>query len=228
LPRARRTSFAWTITGGLVLAAALSHGMAWLVSGPLREWLAEREAAWLEAAVEAAPFSFTTAVFLESPGNGVVFFPLSILVATMFARRRQPLLAFGTLAAAWLSALVVGSTWLAWTRERPTFLYPDLPPSELSALPSGHMATSIPLFGLLTWLWCRRSGSTIERMAAVMLLAAVIAAIGLARIVLSAHWPSDIAAGVVLGGFWLAVVIVALQRGEEAGGGSVRTTIDRG
>lgn len=36
------------------------------------------------------------------------------------------------------------------------------------------------------------------------------------RLVLGAHWPSDVAVGVIVGVLWLAVIIAALKRVEDA------------
>jgi membrane-associated phospholipid phosphatase len=41
------------------------------------------------------------------------------------------------------------------------------------------------------------------------------AIVGLGRIRLGAHWPSDVVAGAVVGGFWLWMLVRALRKGEE-------------
>jgi undecaprenyl-diphosphatase len=70
------------------------------------------------------------------------------------------------------------------------------------------------VFGLLAYLWLERSGSRIERIAAVLLLLALAAVVGAARLRLGAHWPSDVIAGGVIGVAWWIVLVVALRRGE--------------
>jgi undecaprenyl-diphosphatase len=50
----------------------------------------------------------------------------------------------------------------------------------------------------------------------VLLVLALASVVGLARLRLGAHWPSDVLAGFVLGAVWAVVLTVALRRGEAA------------
>jgi membrane-associated phospholipid phosphatase len=43
----------------------------------------------------------------------------------------------------------------------------------------------------------------------------LVIAVAFARLGLGTHWPSDIVAGAVIGGLWLAVVMHALRRAER-------------
>jgi undecaprenyl-diphosphatase len=67
-------------------------------------------------------------------------------------------------------------------------------------------------------MWIRGSRSVIERIIALLLLAVAMADVSLARLRLGSHWPTDIAAGMIIGAVWLIVVILALRRAEAAGG----------
>jgi undecaprenyl-diphosphatase len=87
---------------------------------------------------------------------------------------------------------------------------PELWPREVLAsyaLPSGHALTSIAVFGMLgVLLGRRRPGARATAAVAVTLLAA---GIGLSRIYLGVHWPSDVVAGWLLGGALLAIGVLA-------------------
>ncbi|WP_329236067.1 phosphatase PAP2 family protein [Actinoallomurus sp. NBC_01490] len=69
------------------------------------------------------------------------------------------------------------------------------------AFPSGHTVTSATAAGLLIWALCRRDGGW-PRTVAVSLLALWAAAVGLTRIYLGVHWPTDVAGG------WLMTVLL--------------------
>ena len=89
-------------------------------------------------------------------------------------------------------------------------------PSSLHSYPSGHSAQTVVVYGLLTWFWVSLSQSRVERGVAWMLLALLVALVGASRLRIGAHWPSDIAAGVVIGAAWLATLIVALRRADAS------------
>jgi undecaprenyl-diphosphatase len=211
IPREVRARFAWTLTFGWLVALIATGGATALLRGERGERLDQREAELLPGLVQAIPLDYSLAVFFESPGNGVVLLPLTLVAAVALARRRRPLEAVAVLAATLLAATVVGLGWTVWERGRPDFIYPGLPPSGMSAFPSGHAAMGISFYGLLAYLWLRGSRSTGERVFGVLAAAVVVAAAVAARVVLSGHWPSDVVAGMAIGLFWLGVIIHALR-----------------
>jgi membrane-associated phospholipid phosphatase len=215
IPRERRKRFAFTLTCGWVAAFALMLGMTFGLQAVYTPEWEDAERAWLERAVEASPLDYGTAVFFESPGNGVILITLTTALSIVFARRRQPLVALAVAAACLMVAVVVGAGWVVWDRQRPAFLYEGMPESSLSSFPSGHMSMSIPTYGFLLYLWLRHTSSWPERAFGVFLLLLIVAVLALARVVLSAHWPTDLVAGAVLGTFWLGAVVLALRRGED-------------
>jgi aldose sugar dehydrogenase len=212
VPRSVRSRFAWTLTAAWVAALVVTFAAALLLRGERGQRLQEWETELLGRLVEVIPLGYSMAVFFESPGNGVIILPLTLLATLALIRRRRPVEAVAVLASSLLAAVVVGVGWTTWPRERPDFLYSGLPSSGMSAFPSGHAAISVPFYGLLTFLWLRNSSSPAERVFGVSLLLLLIVMVLAARLVLSGHWPSDVVAGVVIGIFWLSAIVHALRR----------------
>lgn len=85
------------------------------------------------------------------------------------------------------------------------------------SFPSGHAMLSMAIFGGLAytaghWLWRRRTAGS--RWAAALVGAAVallIGGIGLSRVYLGVHYPSDVLGGFLGGSLWLGAVIVATE-----------------
>jgi membrane-associated phospholipid phosphatase len=211
VPRRCRARFAWTLTVAWSVLCAATLAAALLLRGERGERLEQWEAGLLPSLIDALPIGYSMAVFFESPGNGVITLPLTVACAVFHARRHRPLEAVAVLASSLLAAVVVGIGWAAWPRDRPGFIYPDVPDGTLRAFPSGHMGTAIPLYGVLGWLWLRGTTSRAERAAGAALVLLLITTVAASRIVLSAHWPSDVAAGAAIGASWLAVIVAALR-----------------
>jgi undecaprenyl-diphosphatase len=76
-------------------------------------------------------------------------------------------------------------------------------PARFGTLPSTHTAFAAAVLGFGAWLALRQ-----RRYAVAALIVVVIAAIGPARVLDSAHWPSDVVAGYALGLAWLLGVLL--------------------
>lgn len=78
-----------------------------------------------------------------------------------------------------------------------------------SSFPSGHVFGSTVFYGFIAYLVVRYRPK--QRLTAIVVTALVLLIVlaGLSRIYLEAHWPSDVAAGYLLGFFWLIVIIGA-------------------
>ncbi len=93
-------------------------------------------------------------------------------------------------------------------------LRPD-PPALVSAsgfsFPSGHSMDSLVLYGMILYLlWINIKPSLASSLVSLLLVILIIS-IGLSRIYLGVHYPSDVLAGYCAGGFWLVTCILALH-----------------
>ncbi|GAA1360640.1 phosphatase PAP2 family protein [Catellatospora chokoriensis] len=85
------------------------------------------------------------------------------------------------------------------------------------SFPSGHAGSSTATLGLLAWLACTITSDRRIRSAAWTTAAAMAVAIGLTRVYLGVHYPSDVLGGWLIGGLWLTVVALACRVHRQKG-----------
>jgi membrane-associated phospholipid phosphatase len=213
IPTGRVRRYATTLAVGFVLTAALTYVLtraAQRAEGRLRAW-DERTL----RAIEAGPMGFPDAILAESPGNLSYLIPLTLAAAVLAVRAGRPLLAVTFVASYVLARPLVAVGWWLWDRPRPDLIAGGVAAPGLHSYPSGHVVLALAVYGLLAYLWCCASRSWVERGLAWLLLLAWVGMIGVARLRLGAHWPSDVIAAVPIGLAWLAATICALRRGER-------------
>lgn len=76
------------------------------------------------------------------------------------------------------------------------------------ASPSGHAAQATLLYGALLVLLWRHTASRAWRAATAAAAVLLVAAVCASRLVLQAHWFSDVIGGVLVGAAWLALALV--------------------
>lgn len=79
------------------------------------------------------------------------------------------------------------------------------------SFPSGHAMIALALYGFLAYSIMRASRSFVRRIGVMVFACAVILAIGVSRIYLGVHWPSDVFGGYLLALFWIAIVATAAE-----------------
>jgi membrane-associated phospholipid phosphatase len=112
-----------------------------------------------------------------------------------------------------MAGALVLSNGLKWLirRPRPDELYPDTMPASFS-FPSGHSLFACVFYGALAIIAARRATSPRAKLAIWIACLAMILLIGLSRIVLGVHYPSDVLAGYFAGAFWIGVVMAFTSR----------------
>lgn len=191
-----------------VLMVALRYAAVWALDGGLLEWESGL-LLWLGTRI---PFS--TAVFLQTPGSDPTLVMVIVVTAGIAAWLRRPLASVSIVLAGVVPDVVGRFGWLIWSRARPDLLYEGLAAPGFHSFPSGHTSKTMAVYGLLTLLWVRASGSAVERAAALLLLAVIVTVVPLGRMAMGAHWPSDVVGGMVIGGVWLAALQPVALRGS--------------
>lgn len=79
------------------------------------------------------------------------------------------------------------------------------------SFPSGHSMGSLIFYGFLSYFLFRSSIRKRWKWAAVFVCGGIIFLIGISRIYLGAHYPSDVIAGYLAGSIWLILCILALE-----------------
>ena len=79
------------------------------------------------------------------------------------------------------------------------------------SFPSGHSMGSMTYYGFLIYLILRSKRKPLSKLGLGILLCLVILLIGISRIYLGVHYPSDVLAGFVAGSVWLMICISLLE-----------------
>ncbi|MFF5103702.1 phosphatase PAP2 family protein [Streptomyces sp. NPDC000134] len=112
-----------------------------------------------------------------------------------------------------LGTLVQQGLKAAVDRRRP--VWPDpVDSAHYAAFPSGHAMTATVVCGLLVWLLRRYGAPRALRRAALAVAVVSVAGVGLTRIWLGVHWPTDVLGGWLLGA--LVVTLAVLAHGRWA------------
>ncbi|MDB5055141.1 MAG: pgpB [Bacilli bacterium] len=83
------------------------------------------------------------------------------------------------------------------------------------SFPSGHSMAAFTLYGILSFLLWRHITTRLGRMLLLIGSAFIILMIGISRIYLGVHYPSDVLGGYLASGCWLAVSIWFYQGYQE-------------
>ena len=88
-----------------------------------------------------------------------------------------------------------------------------LPGYEISypSFPSGHMISSVIMFGLLAYFIVPKISSRAGKAAAILLAVLLVLFIGYSRFFMGAHYITDVIAGTVLGVAWVCLAILSIE-----------------
>ena len=116
-------------------------------------------------------------------------------------------------AAIWLLLTMAGGLILelafksAFHRLRPIPFFDAVP--HTYSFPSGHSLMSFCIYGVLAGLLSHRIRSRVRRAVVWIIAIVLVAAIGLSRIYLGVHYPSDVVAGYLTAAMWVSALLAA-------------------
>ena len=215
-PRSPRLVLSLALGFAAIIAAATLF--AWIAEratpthtlGRADQWLADGIAATLPWAALRA-FSVLTHL-----GDRTVLIALAVGMAAALLWRRHTGLALGWMLALGGNALLNPTLKRIFERARPVHEH-GLAFEGGYSFPSGHSSGAMVVYGMLLYLALRLLPPRWYA-AATMAAIAVVLTTACSRIFLQVHFASDVAAGLLSGGTWLAVCIASLEFADRRKG----------
>jgi undecaprenyl-diphosphatase len=144
-------------------------------------------------------------------GAGTLVFLVAI-VASVFLwvsrHRYSALLLWVSILGSWL---INASLKLFFERPRPSLFPWRVPHAGLSSFPSGHSMGAMVCYATLAYLIARLVQSRFLRHFTFFVAAVMIVAIGLSRMYLGVHYPTDVLAGFAMGLTWAAFCALMIE-----------------
>lgn len=184
-----------------LLATAMVRGQTQAFDDAILRFMGNNGAPWLDAA----------ALEVTALGARVVVY-MVVLVASAFLWQSRH-----HYSAALLWVAVLGSGFIntvlkiSFNRPRPDVFPWRTQHVGLASFPSGHAMTSIVVYGTLAFLIARLAPTPLLKRLTWALAAVVVLLVGLSRLYLGVHYPSDVLAGFVIGGAWAVTCALGME-----------------
>ncbi len=209
--RKEYTGYAITLAVGLVLCITALYGFIDITEALLSHQITAFDNA-IARPIIASRTSALTAVLSRTThlGDVIAYSVFMLATAVYFYFRRHN----------WLLSIQIGTV-LASTgainlilkniigRERPPGEH--LVVVSAQSFPSGHAMSSIAFYGFLIYIAWNYLPRMWMKISATFALSALVIVIGISRIYLGVHYPSDVAAGFAGGLCWMVVCILAFR-----------------
>lgn len=155
--------------------------------------------------------------FVSLFGNGWKPYALATATAIVFFILRRQSEAWGVALSAGGGAVINTLFKTVVARPRPAAALITIFDERSSlSFPSGHVTFYVTYFGFLFFVaYALLQRGTYARRAALILTALPVALVGLSRVYLGAHWPSDALGAYLLSGLWLAFSLHMYRRWKK-------------
>ncbi len=134
-------------------------------------------------------------------GSGTVLTSVVLAVAGLLLVQRHRLTALALVAASWTGSWAVALLKAQVGRARPTIVE-QWAAVDNASFPSGHAASSAVIYLTLAAIASQVTPGRAVRTYLVSLAILLVGAIGVSRVYLGVHWPSDVLAGWSFGTLW--------------------------
>jgi membrane-associated phospholipid phosphatase len=207
LPIRKRKLAALLLLTGLVFSAIVMLTMAEFHEEVGQPLLSRLDPIILQAIHTRDTPTLTRLAFtLTWIGSPVVLVPVVALAAILLWRAKLRRDAVVLLAAMAGGAVLDALLKLHFRRIRPDVQWAFVTEHSFS-FPSGHSAGAVVLYGVVTYLLWEHLGRVWHRVTVTVVALLLIAGIGASRVYLGVHYPTDVAAGYLVGLMWLVPVI---------------------
>ena len=193
----------------LTLMAVAAAYLVFLLTGLAEDVVEAEEIVQLDDAVSALfteyrrTFLVSIFAWITDLGGKPALVAASFVATGFLWADRRPLYILPL----WVTIVgALGTTWIGkfgFARGRPEFI------TEVTALspafPSAHATGALAVYGFVAYAIARDTRTPRQRFEVVFWTCILIALIGFSRIFLSVHFASDVAAGFLVGAFWLIV-----------------------
>jgi undecaprenyl-diphosphatase len=166
----------------------------------------------------APPGLFPLLRFISVFGNSFTPYAMTVVLVIIFIAFRKRSEAAGLTLSVLGSAIINSTLKLVISRPRPSVsaLVPVYRNTATQSFPSGHVTFYVCFFGFLFFVAYALlpRGSAVRRLA-LTLTATPVLLVGLSRIYLGAHWPSDTLGAYLWSGVWLMFSVGMYRRWKE-------------
>jgi undecaprenyl-diphosphatase len=182
------------------LAETVREGHSQAFDESVLRWIGQRQVPWVESAL----------VEITMLGTGVVVL-MVVGVAGLFLWLTKHRYSTVLLLVATLGGIVINNVMkLYFDRPRPQ-VFEWGTHAMSSSFPSGHSMSAVIVYTTVAYLAARLQKQRWARWATMFVALVVIALIGFSRMYLGVHYPSDVAAGAVVGLAWTGFCMATLE-----------------
>lgn len=206
----------WIVFGGVFAGGLVATGIVLAALVALHHEIIEPQTRGVDTAIMSAIHSHASPAmnhimftFTDIGSAGPVFAILAACLAWLLAthHRRDAIGLILTVVGALALNLILKQV---FQRQRPAVPW-ALAHEKSFSFPSGHAMMGIVIFGMLAYLIYRHLHSRVARILDILAAAMLVIGIGLSRIYLGVHYPTDILGGWIAGALWLGSAILAME-----------------
>lgn len=182
------------------LAEHVERGRTLAFDRAVLQWMAAHRVQWIERSL----------LEITALGTGFVVMVMVAIVALFLVITEHRYSAFLLLVATAGGIVLNAVLKASFGRPRPeVFEWRTIPGG--SSFPSGHAMSSIIVYGTVAFLAARLQKHVWERLLTLMVAALLIGLICISRMYLGVHYPSDVAAGLIIGLAWSGFCVAGLE-----------------